>query len=524
MKKLFSLICLISSIYSCAVAQNPAAKYANLITEESSKKHLTILASVDFEGRGTGQKGGRLATEYIANEFKKLGLNAPVDGKYFQPVSLLKNSYQVKNFKIDGRPFVNGQDLLALGNNELKSIDDREIIFIGYGIDDPKYSDIKGLDLKDKVVLLLNDKEPVDEQGKSIITGTSKLSEWSTVRNKKIREILKHKPKLVLAYTEDLGTWLENAGDRATEGRFNLAQDQAAPETNPMPIVVNITDHVANYILNQGKTSLANITAKINRSQKPQSFAIKAVINTQLGIVTEQFTDPNVLGLLEGSDLKDEIIVIGGHYDHDGKSANGTIFPGADDNASGTTAVLELARAFSQAKTEGNGPRRSILFITYAAEEKGLLGSKYYTENPIFPLSNTVTCINIDMIGRIDNKHLNGNHNYIHAIGADKLSSELAAINKEANAKSSQLELDLMYDDPKDPMRLYYRSDHYNFAKKGIPSIFYFSGLHPHYHTPDDTVDKIDFPIMVKREKFIFQTAWDVANRDIKPAVDSKKE
>lgn len=185
MKKLFSLICLISSIYSCAVAQNPAAKYANLITEESSKKHLTILASVDFEGRGTGQKGGRLATEYIANEFKKLGLNAPVDGKYFQPVSLLKNSYQVKNFKIDGRPFVNGQDLLALGNNELKSIDDREIIFIGYGIDDPKYSDIKGLDLKDKVVLLLNDKEPVDEQGKSIITGTSKLSEWSTVRNKK---------------------------------------------------------------------------------------------------------------------------------------------------------------------------------------------------------------------------------------------------------------------------------------------------------------------------------------------------
>lgn len=524
MKKVFSLICLISSIYSCAIAQNPAAKYANSITEESTRKHLSVLASVDLEGRGTGQKGGRLATEYIANEFKKMGLTAPVEGQYFQPVSLLKNTYQVKEFKIAGRPFVNGQDLLALGNNELKAINDKEIIFIGYGIDDPKYSDIKGLDLQDKIVLLINDKEPVDGKGKSVITGTTKLSEWSTVRNKKVKEILKHKPKLVLAYTEELGKWLKNAGDRATDGRFNLAQDQKAPETEPMPIVVNITDHVANYILNQGKTSLANITTKINQSQKPQSFVIKTNFDAQLGMVTEQFSDPNVLGFLEGSDRKNEIIVIGGHYDHDGINSNGTIFPGADDNASGTTAVLELAKAFSQAKADGNGPRRSILFIAYAAEEKGLLGSKYYTENPIFPLDQTVTCINIDMIGRIDDKHLNGNHHYIHSIGADKLSSELSAINKAANEKSSQLELDFMYDDPKDPMKLYYRSDHYNFAHKGIPSIFYFSGLHPHYHTPEDTIDKIDFPIMVKREKFIFQTAWDVANRDTKPAVDSKKE
>ncbi|MDH5827937.1 M28 family peptidase [Sphingobacterium faecium] len=524
MKKIVSLICFVSSIYSCAIAQNPAEKYARTITEESTKKHLSVLASVDLEGRGTGQKGGRLATEYIANEFMKLGLTPPVEGKYFQPVSLLKNSYQVKSFKIAGRPFLHGQDLLALGNNELKTIDDNEIIFVGYGIDDPKYSDIKGLDLKDKVVFLINDKEPVDEKGNSIITGTTKLSEWSTVRNKKVKEILKHKPKLVLAYTEDLGKWLESAGDRATDGRFNLAQDQVAPETNPMPIVVNITDHVANYILNLGKSSLANVITKINRTQKPQSFAIKSTFNAQMGMVTEQFSDPNVLGYLAGSDLKDEIIVIGGHYDHDGKSSNGTIFPGADDNASGTTAVLELAKAFSQAKAEGNGPRRSIVFITYAAEEKGLLGSKYYTENPVFPLENTVTCINIDMIGRIDDKHLNGNHNYIHSIGADKLSSELSAINKEANEKSSQLELDFMYDDPKDPMKLYYRSDHYNFASKGIPSIFYFSGLHPHYHTPEDTIDKIDFPVMVKREKFIFQTAWDVANRDTKPAVDSKKD
>jgi len=158
--------------------------------------------------------------------------------------------------------------------------------------------------------------------------------------------------------------------------------------------------------------------------------------------------------------------------------------------------------------------------MAFAAEEKGLLGSNYYSQHPIFPLSNTVTCLNMDMIGRIDDKHLNGNHNYIHAIGSDMLSSELKAINEKANKDYTQMELDYMYDDPKDPMRIYYRSDQYNLAKHGIPVIFFFSGLHPDYHTPNDTVDKIDFPMMAKREKLVFHTAWEIANRDKKLVVD----
>src|SRR5690606_37847647 len=265
-------------------------------------------------------------------------------------------------------------------------------------------------------------------------------------------------------------------------------------------------------------------TSHEQQKNTPATFTIPTKVDAEMGITKEKFADPNVLGLLEGSDLKDEIVVIVGHYDHDGILPDGTFFPGADDNGSGTVGVLELARVFTQAKKDGKGPRRSLLFIGLAAEEKGLLGSKFYVENPIFPLENTVACINMDMIGRIDDKHLNGNHNYIHAIGLDKLSSELKQITEAANNTYTQMELDYMYDDPADPMRLYYRSDHYNFAEKGIPSAFFFSGLHPHYHTPEDTVDKINFPMMVNWEKLVFHVAWEIDNRDKLLPVDSIKD
>lgn len=524
MKKIYNLFWIAVSLMSCAKAQDVNTSYANEITVESTQKHLRTLASVDFEGRGTGQKGGQLAADYIANEFKKYGLSAPVNGSYFQPLQLIHNSFKVRQFKINDKPFQHGKDIFVIGNNENKLFESHEILFIGYGIDDPKYSDIAGLDLANKIVLLLNENEPTDDKGNSWITGKKTPSEWSTSRNKKIKEILKKKPKLVLAINSQLGELLEQAGDRATEGRYNLAVDQPAPETSPMIPVVNITDHTANYILNLARTNLAAVVGKINRSGQPSSFAITTSFKAEFGTNAATLSDPNVLGYLEGTDKKDELLVIGGHYDHDGKDSKGNIFFGADDNASGTTAVLELARTFASAKAAGKGPRRSILFITYAAEEKGLLGSKFYTDNPIFPLSSTVACINIDMIGRVDDKHLHGNHDYIHAIGSDKLSSELYQINKNENDRHTKLEIDYMYDNPKDPMRLYYRSDHYNFAKKGIPSIFYFSGLHPDYHTPADTYDKIDFPLMVKREKLVFYTAWEIANRDSRLVIDNHKE
>jgi len=524
MRKLLSTVFLIPILFACSVAQQPTqVHYADLITEGSTKTHLSILASNEYEGRGTGQAGGEKAANYIANEFKSYGLTAPVNGSYFQPVDLIKTSFIVKEFSVNKQKFEYGKDFYVQGDNNLNTFEAKEIVFIGYGIQDETYNDLTNIDVKDKVVLLINQGEPVDASGNSIITGTKTKSDWSTSRFKRIQELTKLQPKVILATGSQVAEMINRNKNRLTSGQISLGKvTQERLERSAIPII-NITEAVANELIKSAKKSVTQLEKDIVNG-KPNSFSIKTKFKTTLGVEAVQLQDPNVLGLLEGSDLKDEIVVIGGHYDHDGISADGTIFPGADDNGSGTVGVMELARAFAQAKKDGHGPRRSILFIAFAAEEKGLLGSKFYTDNPIFPLENTVTCLNLDMIGRIDDKHLNGNHNYIHVIGADKLSSELHAINEKANDDFTQMELDYMYNDPKDQMRIYYRSDQYNFAKHGIPVIFYFSGLHPHYHTPEDTVDKIDFPMMVKREKLVFHTAWEVANRDQRLVVDSNKE
>ena len=219
----------------------------------------------------------------------------------------------------------------------------------------------------------------------------------------------------------------------------------------------------------------------------------------------------NVLGYIEGSDLKDELLIITAHYDHLGKH-DSLIFNGADDDASGVSAALEIAEAFMLAKKEGSGPRRSILIMPVSGEEKGLLGSRYYTDNPIYPLENTVANLNIDMIGRLDDWHDNGN--YVYLIGSDRLSYDLHNLNEKINDDYIKIDLDYRFNDKDDPNRYYYRSDHYNFAKNNIPVIFYFNGVHEDYHKPSDTIEKIDFDKINTITRLIFLTAWEIANRD----------
>jgi Zn-dependent M28 family amino/carboxypeptidase len=231
----------------------------------------------------------------------------------------------------------------------------------------------------------------------------------------------------------------------------------------------------------------------------------------------------NVLGFIEGTDKKDEIVIITSHLDHIGVSANGQINNGADDDGSGTVAIIELAQAFARAKKAGNGPRRSILFMTVTGEEKGLLGSKFFVENPIFPLSKIVCDLNIDMIGRTDEAH-EGKPDYIYLIGADKLSSQLHQISEMVNNEHTMLDLDYTFNKPDDPNRFYYRSDHYNFAEKKIPVIFYFRGVHADYHQPGDDIEKIQFDQMEKITRLVFYTAWELANREERILVDSNKK
>ena len=220
----------------------------------------------------------------------------------------------------------------------------------------------------------------------------------------------------------------------------------------------------------------------------------------------------NILGFLPGKSKPDEVIVISAHYDHIGINKNGDINYGADDDGSGTAAVLELAEAFTKARKEGNGPERSVLFVLFTGEEKGLIGSKYYTDfEPIIPLAKIVCNLNIDMIGRKDNKHKTDE--YIYLIGADKISKDLDGISKAVNKEKLRFEIDYTYNNEKDPNRFYYRSDHYNFAKHNIPIIFFFTGVHEDYHNPGDDIEKILFPKYSKISQYIFCIAWEAANR-----------
>jgi hypothetical protein len=265
----------------------------------------------------------------------------------------------------------------------------------------------------------------------------------------------------------------------------------------------------------KGKTYYQKFRVKSGRHLCKCSTCDAPFLNKMLGknIVKGE----NVLGFIEGTDLKEEIVVVTAHYDHLGMH-DSLIYNGADDDGSGTVAAMEIAEAFMLAKNAGKGPRRSVLVMAVSGEEKGLLGSKYYTDNPVYPLEKTICNLNIDMIGRVDEYH--DHPDYVYLIGSDRLSTSLHELSERVNTKHFGLELDYTFNALDDPNRYYYRSDHYNFAKNNIPVIFYFNGIHEDYHKPTDTIEKINFQKIQKIARYIFLTAWELANQDERPLVD----
>lgn len=260
-----------------------------------------------------------------------------------------------------------------------------------------------------------------------------------------------------------------------------------------------VCNYIRNYYISQ------NIKAPESHSNYYQKVP-KEILPNDLN------DSQNIIAYIEGSEFPDEYIYISAHSDHEGV-IDGEIYNGADDNGSGTAAVLEIAEAFSKAVKDGYRPKRSIVFLHVTAEEVGLHGSRYYTQNPVFPLENTISTLNIDMIGRVDQRHKD-NENYIYLIGSDRMSTELHFIAQKANETFTNLKLDYKFNEENDVNRYYYRSDHYNFAIKGIPVIFFFNGEHEDYTKPTDTADKINYPLLAKRTKLIFATAWYLANSD----------
>ncbi len=490
------------------------------ITAQELRRHLAIISSDDYQGRETGQPGQKMAAEYIAGYFGSLGLpKVGEDDSYFQKISFISEGWNNVELIINGETPKHLWDYYALPatNSTQERITVDKVTFLGYGIDADNYSDYKGEDVRDKVILIY-DGEPFGKDSISQVTGEFGASEWSTDFRKKLKVAKEKGVKAVLIIDTNFKQNLRNARRFILNSGLDMGWGENAAENYANNYF--ISSALAKKIV--GDEFKKVVKARKKMQKRGRSKAIELAVNMEMeqDKKVRQLIGENVLGYIEGTDpeLKDEVVIISAHYDHIGMRGD-EIFNGADDNGSGTSTLLEVCQAFVDAKKTGTGPRRSVLVMLVSGEEKGLLGSKYYVEHPLFPLENTVADVNVDMVGRVDKKHID-DPNYIYVIGSNRLSTELHRINEDANARYTQLELDYTYNAENDPNRYYYRSDHYNFAEKGIPSIFYFNGTHEDYHRPSDTIEKINFEKMEKIARLVFYTSWELANRDERIKVD----
>lgn len=493
---------------------------AETITPTELQRHLVQLASTDFEGRETGTDGQRKAAAYLAEVFASYGL-PPIgeNGGYFQRISFISESWTEIKMNINGEDMRHLWEYYALPsqNDHRPSFNATEVVFLGYGIDDPAYSDYKNQDVEGKTLLIYGG-EPTNSAGDSYLTGDTSRTQWSRDVTLKLKAARTHGAAMVLIIDTDFRTNLGQARKEILDSRLRMGWS-ANPAAN-FANNVFISSETARKLLGDHFNSVVKARRRIERSGNPRRVDFEAAVSVIQRKNSKELLGENVLGFVEGSDplLKDEVLVLTAHYDHLGKRGSDIYF-GADDNGSGTSTILEVAQAFASARQTGYGPRRSVLFMLVSGEEKGLLGSEYYVNHPVFPLDATIANINVDMVGRVDDKHKN-NPNYIYVIGSDRLSTDLHRINEQANATYTQLELDYTYNAESDPNRYYYRSDHYNFAERGIPAVFFFNGTHADYHRTSDTVDKINFEKMALIGKLVFHTAWELANRDERIKVD----
>jgi Zn-dependent M28 family amino/carboxypeptidase len=489
-KRFITGIISIAFTWQLYAQENSSLKYAQTIQAEDLEKHLIYLASDELEGRDTGKKGQKLAAEYLANFYNSLGLKGPLDGSFFQKFNLSSVTYPEVKLTVGKVKLVNNEDFVFIGDGDMKKTFRTELVFLGLASSE----NLEKVDIKDKLV------------GIWAIGGQAQSA---------IKDVMDAGAAGVVVVTMEGQANFDRLAYRykTLSGSARLAFEEP---TKQNPIFMVSSDQMATLF--DTPLEVLKEAAKSNpESIKPQKSSY--FVKKDIGLVQTE----NVLAYLEGTDKKEEILVISSHYDHVGINSKGEINNGADDDGSGTVTVMEIAEAFSLAAKDGFRPRRSILFLNVTAEEKGLLGSEYYSDHPVFPLENTVNNINIDMVGRIDYEYQNAeNQDYIYVIGSEMLSSQLKTINEYNNITYTNLILDYRYDAESDPNRFYYRSDHYNFAKHNIPVIFFFNGVHDDYHQPTDTVDKIEFPLMTKRAKLIFHTAWDLVNRENRTPVDGE--
>lgn len=497
---------------SALLAQSNPEKYAATITKADLKKHLTVIAGAEMEGRETATEGQRRAAAYIATQFARIGLlQAPGTTNYRQEFPLFYDSIKQVILMVDNEPLIEGKDYITSAEqSRTGSVKTGEIVFVGYGIKDSSYNDYRGKQVKGKTVLMFAG-EPTYNDTLYTISHSTRPSEWSYAiegLNAKIELAKKRGAAAVLFISPAIEEFRPQDVNESRKTDLYYPYDYEGKRVN----YASLSHAAAAQIMGQQKFDALLSKVKAGAPLNNEKLVIKKKIRFLLSKAHIPAKSSNVAGYIEGAVKKDEYLIITAHYDHLGKRGD-IIYYGADDNGSGTVSVIELAEAFAKAKAAGNGPKRSVVFMAVSGEEEGLWGSEYYTEHPLFPLRKTTADINIDMIGRIDeNHHIADSTNYIYVVGDDKLSSDLKPIVEKVNKSYVKLHLDRRYNDLKDINRFFYRSDHYNFARHGVPVLFYFNGVHADYHLETDTVDKINFSLMAKRSHLIFYTAWAIAN------------
>lgn len=466
--------------YSYLCSQSYAEQYAYYINKDDLSKHIRVLASDSLEGRATGYPGQLKTSDYLIEQFSKSGLNGPkgYDDMRF-PYKVVEITPSGK-LDFQERSFKYFEHFLFFGIKSTIQVREKELIYIP-----KKVSNTKNIKVTNKVVLLQSEGEEFDyeallERTKKYIDGGASAIIYLTPFYKNIQ-----------LYFEEYA--------------FHKSMKLVDREKREVPILIGDSS-IVSAVGFKGKWE-----RKMNKGKEIKKSIELPKVSFSLNTDTTHMNTQNVVAFVEGDELKDEVVILTAHMDHLGVE-NGEVFNGADDNATGTAALLEIGQAFQIAKENGHTLKRSLLIMPVSGEEKGLLGSQYYSENPIFPLEKTVADLNIDMIGRTDEFH---NHpNYVYVIGSNMISDDLHTINQEANENYVGLDLDYKYNTLDDPNRYYYRSDHYNFAKHGIPSIFYFSGVHEDYHKSTDTVDKINFEKVETVTKLVFFTAWELLDME----------
>ncbi len=481
-------------------------KIASKISIERLKKNLYYLASEQLEGRDMGSRGDSLASEYIIQCFKENKLVAPYNNwtSYYQTITASRKNLMLAEFIIGNKKYENWNGWgFGMRNAETVQLDHLPVVFAGYGIENDRYNDFTNIDVKGKAVILLNG-QPQDSTGTYFLSGTKQAAAIASYQS-----VLREKgAALILMYASRF------AADAASQQKSAFQTVYKIPfvQNNNLPVLMLSEERVNELLSPSGKT-IKGLTREISSTLRPQSFTVNNTIGCHIRVDITEEKAPNVIGVINGTDSTAGCIILSAHHDHVGRDGN-NIYYGAVDNASGTVAIMEIARLMNKAVEKGFRPKRTIIFASYTGEEKGLLGSYHFSMNPLFPIEKTHAVLNIDMMGRVDTFYSGrrADSNYAYILVVDSLNRGLRKALYSANEKLGTLKLDSHYEQPQYMQRRLMGSDQYPFYLKGVPFIRIDCGFSKDYHQPTDTPDKINYELLSQQVKLAFLTTWNIAN------------